>query len=155
MAKNKITIITKEILQGKTGYNDLIRDSLLKLEGKRAKIIIEEYSPARSNNQNSYYYGVVIPAVIHIFYTCGEIISPEEAHYFCKSEIGKLYICASVSTRDDITAKQEVMVLRSTASLTLAEFAEYITLIKAWAAEQGFDIPDPDSLMRNGGAFAG
>lgn len=88
----------------------------------------------RTNPQNRYYWGQVvgIPAS-EIGYT------PEELHEAYKWMFLK-------KSSDDHTKPPTV---RSTASLTTAEFSEYIEKCRQWCAENGYVVPDPSEVLND------
>ena len=64
-----------------------IINALKSFEGITIKLTIEKFSNKRSNNQNSYYWGVIIPILKDaIFNEWGEVWSKEKTHEFCKMQ---------------------------------------------------------------------
>ena len=83
----KITIIS-DVNNGnlKRNRGDII-NALKSFEGKTIKITIEKFVNKRSNNQNSYYWGVIIPILKNaILNEWGEVWSKEITHEFCKMQ---------------------------------------------------------------------
>lgn len=98
--------------------------------------IVEVLKPAkklRSNNQNSYYWGVVISLIAE------EIgISVDEAHDLMKIQFLKKRI------------SEKLWTVRSTASLNTLEFEDYLANVKRFASmELNIIIPDPNNLEIN------
>lgn len=83
----KITIHT-EVTNGTLKRNrNLIIDAINSFEGKDLLITFEKVSKKRSNNQNSYYWGVIIPIIKNcIKENWGEIWTKEKTHEFCKMQ---------------------------------------------------------------------
>jgi hypothetical protein len=66
---------------------NIVLDAINSFEGKDLLITFEKVVKKRSNNQNAYYWGVLIP----ILQSCiknswGEIWSKEKSHDFCKMQ---------------------------------------------------------------------
>lgn len=115
---------------------------LLRLaEGKRVKITLQQVKKRRSNRQNAYYWGVVVPAVLEMFLEAGNSITEEGVHDFLKAYVGKLV--KHVKQPNGSIA----VVLGSTADLRTLEFEDYLEKCRAWAAEMGCVIPLPNEEM--------
>ncbi len=114
-------------------FDDLIRS----LAGKKVVIKVGMYRKKRSLNQNAFYHGVVVPAVTKMFRAAGNYVDEEDVHTFLKMKVGKL-------SRVIVTPDGEVVKsLGSTTRLSTIEFEEYLTMIRAWAAQWGCEIPMP------------
>lgn len=142
MSKNAFTI-TSMIKNGR--MNDtcrlLIVDVLKGFEGKFAKITIEERKNKRSLSQNAFYWGVMIPLIVSMFNEYGNNVNSEGVHEFLKSEVGKLESII-------VMPNGEVKCIRgSSAALKTAGFEEYLTKIRAWAAEFGLILPMPNEEL--------
>jgi hypothetical protein len=98
-----------------------------RLEGQRIEVVLRKQKAARSNNQNSYYWGVCLEILSnHLGYTA------DEMHEILKFKFLK-------------TVKADMEYIKSTTKLNTAEFEEYLTKIKQWAAaELNCYIPDPN-----------
>lgn len=134
--KNKFQIITGEIKNGLTGQGEEIRRALLCIEGKRAIITIEEMKKTRSLNQNAFYWGVVLPYIVELFREHGDLITADEAHDFCRLNIGKLYKKGGKG-----------VLLQSTTRLNTMDFEVYLENIRIWAAGFGVQIPLPNEQI--------
>ena len=67
---------------------DLIEDAIAQYEGKEISIIIKRFFKKRSDNQNRYYWGVLIEHWKNLLREeWGEILSPEEVHEFLKTNL--------------------------------------------------------------------
>jgi hypothetical protein len=100
------------------------------LDGKRVEVKVEREKRRRSNNQNSYYWGVVLKLITD--HTGAE---PEDIHaalkmHFCpKRFIGNLVAPSS------------------TARLDTVDFEAYLEKVRRWAAEElSINIPDPNQV---------
>lgn len=94
----------------------------------------------RSNNQNSYYWGCVLPLVRAGLNNNGyrEIKTNQEAHEVLKY----LFLKKAVVNQD---TGEVIELLGSTATLTTLEFNEYIEDIARWCSEYlGFALPLPN-----------
>lgn len=116
--------------------DDLIRG----MAGKRMTLKLAPYKKRRSLNQNAYYFGVVIPAITKMFREHGNNVDNDDCHEFLKLRVGKL---AQVF----VTPEGEVMKgLGSTAKLSTIEFEAYMTKCRAFAAEYGVIIKEPNEV---------
>lgn len=91
----------------------------------------------RSNQQNKYYWGVVIPIVTQgLMSLHGDYLSPEDVHEFLKFRFNYKEIDTGV----------EVLTIgKQTSSLSTFEFAEYIDKIIIFADEYlNIIIPEPN-----------
>ena len=106
------------------------KNHLLKLKGKTVAVTCEERKKHRSNEQNAYYWGVVLKTIAdYAGYRGEQEITGihEELKRMFLQKIGKLNI------------------VKSTSSLNTAEFTDYIENIRLWAAQElGVYIPDPN-----------
>jgi hypothetical protein len=98
-----------------------------RLEGQRIEVVLRKQKTSRSNNQNAYYWGVVLEILSeHLGYT------PDEMHEILKFKFLK-------------TVKADMEYVKSTTKLNTVEFEDYLTKIKQWAAsELSCVIPDPN-----------
>jgi len=98
------------------------------LEGKKIQVAVRKYKTQRSENQNKYYWGVVIAMLGNEFGYDSEEMHEALKFKFLKKE-GKL------------------TTVRSTASLTTTEFEIYLDKVKRWVSEE-YDIviPDPNEV---------
>lgn len=100
------------------------------LEGKRTCVTVSKETKRRSTQQSRYYWGVVCRLV-------GEVTgyTTDEAHDALRWQFLKQH-------RDGMPPT-----VRSTTSLTTAEFEEYMTSIRQWAStELGCWIPEPNEV---------
>lgn len=108
------------------------------LDGKNVRITVEEIKRRRSDRQNRYYWGCVIPMVTEMFLDAGNSIDGEQVHEFLKDRVGSL--------KDLISDPHGVIhsVIRSSKTLTTTEWEEFMERVRAWAAEFGCMIPAPN-----------
>lgn len=140
----KIEIITS-ILSGKFKRNrNLILNAIQHFEGKNVVITFSKPKKSRSNNQNAYYWGVVINLVQQgLVDATGELRSTNDIHYNI--------LLPMFAPINDIVNKDtgEVINERITSSaMTTTQFMEYIISIQQWAAEfLNINIPDPNQEL--------
>jgi hypothetical protein len=124
-------IFRGQVVRGELAVHNLksFQAYLQKLEGQKVHILVKKPRPARSKNQNSYYWGVVVELIAE---TTG--YTPAEAHealkwkFLLKRE-GKLPIAGTTSDMDTI------------------EFEEYLANVRAWASsELNCFIPLPNEV---------
>lgn len=133
-------------LSDQAGKN--IAQVIRQMEGKHLLITIAEQKRPRSNNQNRYYWGVVVRYVLQMFLDAGNTIDVMQVHEYLKEHVGGLtdIIIDPAGKRRPIT--------RSSTRLTTQEFEEYAEKIRAWAAEFGMIIPLPNEET-DGDAYFG
>jgi hypothetical protein len=103
-----------------------------KMEGKRVKITVAQVKNTRSLNQNSYYWGVVVPILADY---CG--YTHDEMHDAMRIKF--------LSIRSTESAK--LSTIRSTSKLTTSEFADFVDQIMRWAAtDLSVYIPSPGEV---------
>lgn len=119
------------------------------IEGETA-VAVRKYRANRSNNQNKYYWGVVLEIISdYTGYT------PEEAHEMMKilflSRLVKLKKKKAKTKRQNKAKKKAFMVrvTKSTASLNTAQFETYLEKIRRFAATKldGLYIPLPNETV--------
>jgi hypothetical protein len=106
------------------------KQEIASLRNKRVYLTISENKPPRSNQENRYYWGVVLKLVSQ---TTG--YTPEEIHELMR------YM---------FLPKKEVMgqeIIGSTTELKTNEFEDYLTRIRGWAQEKlNIRIPLPNEV---------
>lgn len=122
------------------GCREAIAKALQSLNGKFAKITIEEKKKVRSLAANRYYWGYVIPPIVNMFNEHGNNVDAEQVHEFLKDEVGKL---SQVVILPDGGRKK---ISGSSANLETMEFQEYLLKVKVWASDWGVYIPDPEEV---------
>lgn len=107
------------------------RSYLARQRGRDVWVTVKRQQHTRSMSQNSYYWGVVVDSIAgHI----GE--SSEETHELLKE---KFLPRRSVELLDG----RRLEMPASTRLLTVEAFADYVTHVKAWAAQWlGLHIPE-------------
>lgn len=112
----------------KYGENAL-RESLPAYEGKEIVLTIEPKRKRRSDNQNRYYWAVIVKMLGDYFGYEGD-----EMHEALKM---KFLVISGGEGRPDT--------IKGTSKLTTIEFNEYIDKVIRWASQEfGVVIPDPN-----------
>ena len=97
---------------------------------------LEKKRNKRSNEQNKYYWGVVVPLVKQGLTELGNLVDLESTHDFIKSEFNY----KEIVNKDTGEVKK---IPNSTTQLTKSEFSEMIERVKQWSAEWcNIYIPD-------------
>ncbi|RYZ34447.1 MAG: hypothetical protein EOP49_34525 [Sphingobacteriales bacterium] len=110
---------------------------ILENAGKDIRIRFQEKKKKRSNNQNSYYWGIMVPMVRRAINDLGHHLSEEDTHEFLKSRFNAQQI--------ELTEGHYIDIPASTKGLTTIEFNEYKERIQQFASEMlGIYIPDPN-----------
>ena len=137
----KIQIRTN-VLKGKFKRNiNQILDAVASFEGKDCIFSIEKVKKTRSNNQNSFYWGVVLPIVQSgLKEATGEFRTTENIHY---NILLKMFApekeIVNIETGECINEKI------SSSEMSTSQFMDYIAEIQKWSAEfLGVDIPNPN-----------
>lgn len=109
----------------------------------RLLVTLKQVKRKRSNRQNRYYWGLVVPLIRQMFEDGGNVVDEDEIHGFLKEHVGKL---TKVIIDPSGTRRK---VVRSSTETDTAEFEDYLTKVRAWAAEMGCSIPEPNELPVN------
>lgn len=115
---------------------------LKKNVGKEIKITTETISDKRSNQQNRYYWSVVVAMVKSAINEYGNQYSTEDTHEFLKAQFN--------SEQVEIGNGLYIDMPQETKNLGTKEFMEYILKIQQFSVEVfGLVIPDPDTNFIN------
>lgn len=134
--------ITTSIVNGVFKRNrNLVLQAIQSFNGKEVVITFSKPKKQRSNNQNSYYWGVVLPLVQKgLLDATGELRSNDNIHY-------KILLPLFAPTNEIVNVDTgESLLERLTSSeMTTTQFCEYILEVQKWGAEfLGIDIPSPN-----------
>lgn len=117
--------------------NGIVKTKIELPDGKYVADIIT--TDTRSNQQNRYYHGLVIPVLQHGFKEMGTEVSKQEVHEFLKAKFNY----KELINRD--TGEYE-HIPTSTTRMNKGEFKEFIEKIQRFAAEfLNIEIPDPNT----------
>lgn len=118
-----------------------IKEFIAKNEGKHIEINLKKARSKRSDQQNKYMWGVVIPYLQDGFKNIGYQLSKDEVHQFIKSKFNLIEIVNEKTG-------EAVAVPLSTTELTKTEFGEYLEKIFQFSAEfLGVVIPSPNEQI--------
>jgi hypothetical protein len=134
--------ITTSIVNGLFKRNrNLVLNAIKSFNDKDVVITFTKPKKNRSNNQNRYYWGLVLPLIQNgLLDATGELRSYDNIHY-------KILLPLFAPTNEIVNKDTgECIVERLTSSeMTTTQFCEYIIEIQKWAAEfLGIDIPSPN-----------
>tara|TARA_R110000868_G_scaffold149088_1_gene371329 strand:+ start:359 stop:814 length:456 start_codon:yes stop_codon:yes gene_type:complete len=121
-----------------------IQNALHSLEGRPVKITIEQRKKLRSQNQNAFYWAVIIPLIVNVFNEYGNNVDAEQVHEFLKDEVGKL------SKIIILPNGEKKKISGSTAELGTMGFEDYLTKVRVWAGEVlEIELPFPNENIYN------
>lgn len=107
-------------------------------ESKEYTITIKKKQKTRSNGQNRYYFGVVLPLILRGLRNAGfEVYSKEDAHDIVKVKFLKTDIMND--------SGEFISTFKSTKDMTTQEFKEFIDNLQYWSSEYlNVYIPSPN-----------
>lgn len=119
-------------------YRNLFDEMLGSLPDCPVKINVERVFKRRSNEQNSYYWGVVVQMVYNGLIDAGwEITNKDQAHEIIKD----LFFISEIANKKT----GELMSIKTTTKSSTFEFMTKLAEIQKWASEYlGISIPDPN-----------
>lgn len=108
----------------------------------RHRVEVARYRPRRSDQQNKWYWGVIMPMAAHaLTESQGETFDPETAHQFFKA----LFLSRPVVDRR--SGELLTNIVGSSAVLDTARYTEYVEQVRQWMAEYlGVVVPDPEAF---------
>jgi hypothetical protein len=132
--------IRTNVINGNLKRNrNLILNALETFEGQEVILTIQKAKKRRSNPQNSFYHGVVIPIMQQCLKDAGYLMTNESVHDMLKLRFLKESILVNENTGEYIER------IKSTTELTTTQFAEYILDIQKFAVEYfNVQIPNPN-----------
>jgi hypothetical protein len=121
---------------------NLILDALKSFEGQNILITIQKQKKTRSNPQNAFYYGVVVPIMQQCLKDAGYLMTNEQIHEMLKLKFLKESILVNEQTGEYLER------IKSTTELSTIEFMEYILEIQKFSVEYfNTVIPDPNENL--------
>lgn len=141
----KISIISS-VSNGNLKRNrNLIKEAIESFEGKEIEITIQKKRKLRSNPQNKFYWGVVLPILQEgLKDATGEIRDFNSIHY-------QIIIPLLAPKRDVVnTDTGQVITEHITSSeMSTSEFMDFMVSIQQWGAEfLGITIPEPNEQIQ-------
>jgi hypothetical protein len=121
---------------------NLIIDAIRSFEGKEVLITFEKSKKKRSNPQNAFYYGVIIPIVQNCLRDAGYIMTNEATHDLIKLKFLKEVILTNEDTGEVVER------VKSTTELSTSQFMDFVAEIRIFTNEYfGVDIPEPNENL--------
>ena len=116
-------------------------EDIKQFEGKNVIITLTRKKKKRSNPQNKYYWGVVVPVVKQGLRDAGyPIMGIDKVHDYLKLEFLR-DLLVNEDTGEVIT------VIKSTTELSTSEFMDFLAQVQQWATEfLNIYIPDPNEF---------
>lgn len=140
---NAITIISS-VINGKLCRNiNLIKDAIASFEGKEIELTIKRKRKTRSNSQNAYMWGVLVPlAQQGIKDTWGEVWSTDKTHEFLKAQL-------LFTEKVNEETGQIIKIPKSTTENTTTEQEEYHSACREFLKEWfNIDCPLPNEEIK-------
>lgn len=130
----------KIVRNTRTGLNELkinapvwYQHQLQKFEpGTKVSLYVSSRKPKRSEQQNRYYWGVVLPTIAH------------ETGERDLDRLHRLFTGKFLTTGIETVLGEKVRMVRSTATLSKSEFFEYILSIEG---DTGITMPPPTNYL--------
>jgi len=143
MANPKVVIRTNVVNGNLKRNRNMIIDTLNQFEGKEIQLTIEKASKKRSNNQNAYYWGVVLKFLqIGIKDAWGENWTIEKCHEFCKIQF-------NIYERYNEDTGEIIRIPKSTTENTTTSQEEYHSKIRNFIFEWfGITVPLPNEEIK-------
>lgn len=117
---------------------NLLIDAIKSFEGKQVIVTIEKAKKKRSNPQNSFWHGVVIPIMQQALKDAGHLMTNEQTHELLKLRFLKETILVNESG-------EYIERVKSTTELTTTQFMELISEVQRFAVEYfNVIVPDPN-----------
>jgi hypothetical protein len=138
----KIEIIT-DVVNGKFKRNlNRIQQVVKSLEGKEVKVVISQVFKKRSERQNNYYWGVVIPIMQNTMLDTGNAMDIDDIHLMLRVKFLKQIISINEETGE--VAER----VKSTTELSTIEFMDFVSKVRFWAIDFfGVEIPEPNEEL--------
>ena len=122
-----------------TRNRNLLADAVTSFEGKQVTIKIERTKKKRSNPQNAYIWGVVVPIVQNTLKEAGHTLTKEQTHNLLKLKFLKENFIVNEETGETIER------IKSTTELSTSQMMDYFASIREWIFDFfGVQIPDPN-----------
>lgn len=139
----KITITTQVTNGNLTRNRNQLTEAIKSFEGKTITITLDKLKKKRSNPQNAYYFGVIIPILKDALKEAGHTMTNDDVHELLKLKFLKETVLTDENTGECIER------IKSTTELSTTGFMEYILEIQQWCSEFfGIVIPDPNEQLK-------
>ena len=120
---------------------NLVLNAINHFNNKEVLITFSKPKKERSNNQNRFYWGVVVPLIQNgLLEATGELRSNENIHY--KILLPMFAPVNEIVNKDTGECISEKI---TSSDMTTTQFMEFILEVQKWSAEfLGVDIPNPN-----------
>jgi hypothetical protein len=138
--------IRSNVINGKLNRNrNLLIDAIQSFEGKEISITIEKAKKQRSNQQNRFYYGCILPIVKSCLKEAGHILNDESVHDLIKLKFLKETLFINEATGEVVER------IKSTTELSTSQFMDFLAEINNFTQEYfNVTLPSPnDDLTLN------
>jgi hypothetical protein len=135
--------IRTNVINGNLKRNrNLLIDAINSFEGQNVTVTIQKTKKTRSNPQNRFYYGLVIPIMQQCLKDAGYLMTNESVHEMLKLRFLKESILVNEETGEYLER------IKSTTELSTTDFMEYILQIQKFAIEYfNTEIPNPNEEL--------
>lgn len=119
------------------GVSLTLRELIKKMEGINLVITVKEQGKKRSDAQNAFFWGYVVPPIKQMFEDAGTPCTPEDVHCYLKEHVlgmMKVMVLPDGSRR---------AVVESSTKKDTKEWEDNMEKIRAWAAQWGVVVPYP------------
>jgi hypothetical protein len=124
--------------------SEAVRDKLKGMVGREVVIVVGEWKPPRSNQQNRYYHGVEVKRIHRYFLHHGNDWTTSQVSEFLKEEVGGLIDVLYLPNG------QKRRIPRSSTSLDTAEWEVFMEKCREWAARVlEMVIPLPNEVLED------
>jgi hypothetical protein len=112
------------------------------LNGKEVSIVLDRNTKKRSNNQNAYYHGVVLPIVK------AGLIDAGFENYRNNEQVHDLLKFRFLKTNENNVNGEFIERIKSTSELSTSQFMDFIAEVQKWATEfLNVYIPEPNENL--------
>lgn len=139
----KVTL-TGQVKNGAIKYDSPIISKILKdFEGKKVEVTICNQRKHRSNEQNRYYWGCVVPIIKNTLREAGNEFSTEQVHDLLKYKFLRTDLKVNEGTGEVLER------VKSSTELSTSEFMDFIASVQRWSSDFfGVTIPDPNEQLQ-------
>ena len=136
----KLTVFTQVRNDGTLTSAKTIRNAIDTYRGKTLAITFDEPKKVRSNEQNAYFHGVVIPLVTERINDLGTFITQSKVKDMLKAE----FLLYEIEINGD-----SIKMVKGTSELSTKEFKDFVENIQIWAADVlDLVVPDPNEQIK-------
>jgi hypothetical protein len=136
--------IKTKIKNGRFAENlPYIIDAVNVFESQDVTLTIEKFVRKRTTNQNSFYWGVVVPSITRAVIETGNEWTDSDTHLMMRNQFLKKSMLINLDG-------EFIEKIGSTTELDTAQWENYITKIRAWSATVlDITIPMPNEYIEH------